>query len=110
MFFAVPEYQVVSIHSRSKRSVDENRLVSFNAFGKDVRLQLRKNPHLVKQVSTILMKDTRNTHDKNFGALKSHLYLLQSLRMWIAEPDSSEGVNYKELPQVKYLTHHYTTW
>lgn len=71
-FFAVPEYQVVSIHSRSKRSMDENRLVSFNAFGKDVRLHLEKNPHLVKQ----------------------------SLRMWIAEPDSSEGVNYKELPQV----------
>ncbi len=68
----MPEYQVISIHSRSKRSVDENRLVNFNAFGKDVRLQLRKNPHLVKQ----------------------------SLRMWIAEPDSSEGVNYKELPQV----------
>ncbi|XP_021956004.1 A disintegrin and metalloproteinase with thrombospondin motifs 18 isoform X3 [Folsomia candida] len=67
----VPEYQVVSIHSRSKRSMDENRLVSFNAFGKDVRLHLEKNPHLVKQ----------------------------SLRMWIAEPDSSEGVNYKELPQ-----------
>jgi hypothetical protein len=68
----VPEYQVVAIHSRSKRSVDGKRLVSFNAFGKDVRLQLKKNTHLVKP----------------------------SLRMWIAEPDSSDGVDYKELPQV----------
>jgi hypothetical protein len=68
----VPDYQVITIHSRAKRSVDENRLVSFNAFGKDVRLQLRKNPHLVKQ----------------------------SLRMWIAESDeSSKNISYKELPQ-----------
>lgn len=73
--FSVPEYEVVSIRSRSKRSIDEDhkRLVSFNAFGKDVKLQLRKNPHLVKQ----------------------------SLRMWIAEPDSSTGVHYKELTQVR---------
>ncbi|ODN03816.1 Venom metalloproteinase 3 [Orchesella cincta] len=68
----MPEYEVVSIHSRSKRSIeDDKRLVSFNAFGKDVKLQLRKNPHLVKQ----------------------------SLRMWIAEPDSSKGIHYKELTQ-----------
>jgi len=74
LFCTVPEYEVVSIHSRSKRSIeDDKRLVSFNAFGKDVKLQLRKNPHLVKQ----------------------------SLRMWIAEPDSSKGIHYKELTQVK---------
>jgi hypothetical protein len=67
----VPEYEVVSIRSLTKRSIDEKRLVSFNAFGKDLRLQLKRNPHLVKQ----------------------------SLRMWIAEPDSTRGVHYKELPQ-----------
>lgn len=80
IWFSVPEYEVVSIRSRSKRSIDEDhkRLVSFNAFGKDVKLQLRKNPHLVKQ----------------------------SLRMWIAEPDSSKGIHYKELTQVRVLIKH----
>lgn len=76
LFYTVPEYEVVSIRSRSKRSIDitdNKRLVSFNAFGKDVKLQLRKNPHLVKQ----------------------------SLRMWIAEPDLGKGVHYKELTQVR---------
>ncbi|CAG7723637.1 unnamed protein product [Allacma fusca] len=67
----VPEYELVSIRSLTKRSLDEKRLVSFNAFGKDLRLQLKRNPHLVKQ----------------------------SLRMWIAEPDSSRGIHYQELPQ-----------
>jgi len=67
----VPEYEVVSIHSRTKRSLDDKRLVSFNAFGKDLRLSLKRNPHLVKQ----------------------------SLRMWFAEPDSSKGIHYEELPQ-----------
>jgi hypothetical protein len=69
----VPEYEVVSIRSLQKRSLDEKRLVSFNAFGKDMRLSLQRNPHLVKQ---------------------------GSLRMWIAEPDSTAGVHYEELPQV----------
>ena len=70
---SVPEYEVVSIRSLTKRSLDEKRLVSFNAFGQDLRLSLKKNPHIVKQ----------------------------SLRMWIAEPDPSKGIHYQELPQVR---------
>jgi len=69
---SVPEYEVVSIRSLNKRSIEGERLVSFNAFGKDLRLQLQKNPHLVKE----------------------------SLPMFIAEQDPSTGVHYKEIRQV----------
>lgn len=57
LFRSVPQYEIVNIHSRTRRStpdengeVDEHRTVSFRALNKTLIIDLKPNKHIARNV------------------------------------------------------------